>query len=106
LSNHGFNPIKGAIKMIDIAKITELLENYFVNVTNEQFAIDLKEFCPELFEADANSSPDNEPSSNEEVYRKAKEDGKLEIAPKLIQRGFSREEVAMILEIDINLIAS
>jgi hypothetical protein len=42
--------------MIDIAKTTELLENYFVNVTNEQFAIDLKEFCPELFEDEQNSS--------------------------------------------------
>lgn len=36
----------------------------------------------------------------------AKEDGKLEIEPKLLQKGFSIEEVARILEIDINLIAS
>jgi hypothetical protein len=92
--------------MIDIAKTTELLENYFVNVTNEQFAIDLKEFCPELFENGQNSSLDTGSLNNEEVYRKAKEDSKLEIAPKLLQKGFSREEVATILEIDINLLAS
>jgi predicted transposase YdaD len=92
--------------MIDIAKTTELLENYFTNVTNEQFAIDLKEFCPELFEDEQESDLGNEPPNNEEIYRKAKEDGKLEIAPKLLQKGFSIEEVATILEIDINLIAS
>jgi hypothetical protein len=56
--------------MIDIAKAIELLESYFVNVTNEQFAIDLKEFCPELFEADINSSLDTEPSSNEDLAAK------------------------------------
>ncbi len=92
--------------MIDIAKTTELLEHYFVNVTNEQFAIDLEEFCPELFEDEQNSSLDTRSLNNEEIYRRAKEDGKLEIAPKLLQKGFSREEVATILEIDINLIAS
>jgi predicted transposase YdaD len=92
--------------MIDIAKTTEQLENYFANVTNEQFAIDLKEFCPELFEEEQESSLDTKQPNNEEIYRKAKEDSKLEIAPKLLQKGFSIEEVAMILEIDINLIAS
>jgi predicted transposase YdaD len=92
--------------MIDIAKTTEQLENYFANVTNEQFAIDLKEFCPELYEDEQESSLNIEPPNNEEIYRKAKEDGKLEIAPKLLQKGFSIEEVATILEIDINLIAS
>ncbi len=92
--------------MIDIAKATELLENYFVNVTNEQFARDLKEFCPELFEDEQESKLDNKLQNNAEIYRKAKEEGKLEIAPKLLQKGFSMEEVATILEIDINLIAS
>jgi AbrB-like transcriptional regulator len=92
--------------MIDIAETTNLLENYFVNVTNEQFAKDLKEFCPELFEDEHNSSLNTGSLNNDEIYRKAKEDGKLEIAPKLLQKGLSREEVATILEVDINLIAS
>jgi predicted transposase YdaD len=47
-----------------------------------------------------------EPLNNAEIYCKVKEDGKLEIAPKLLKKGFSIEEVATILEIDINLIAS
>jgi predicted transposase/invertase (TIGR01784 family) len=58
------------------------------------------------FENEQDSSIDTEPLSNEEIYRQAKEDGKLEIAPKLLQKGFSIEEVATILELDINLIAS
>jgi transcriptional regulator with XRE-family HTH domain len=34
--------------MIDIAKATEILDNYFANVTDEQFATDLERFCPEI----------------------------------------------------------
>jgi predicted transposase/invertase (TIGR01784 family) len=92
--------------MLDIAKATKILEHHFATVTPDEFAKNLREFCPELFEDKQNSSLDTEPLGNEEVYRKAKEDGKLEIAPKLLQKGFSREEVATILELDINLIAS
>jgi predicted transposase/invertase (TIGR01784 family) len=40
-----------------------------------------------------------------EIYQKAKEDSKLEIAPKLLQKGFSIEEIAEILELDKSLIA-
>jgi transcriptional regulator with XRE-family HTH domain len=43
--------------MIDIAKATETLENYFANVTDKQFAIDLEKFCPELFENDIDIVP-------------------------------------------------
>jgi predicted transposase YdaD len=92
--------------MVDIAKATKILEHHFATVTPDEFAKNLREFCPELFEDEQNSSLDTEPLNNEEIYRKAKEDSKLEIAPKLLQKGFSIEEVATILEIDINLIAS
>jgi predicted transposase YdaD len=92
--------------MVDIAKATEILEHHFATVTPEEFAKNLREFCPELYEDEKKSSLDVEWPNNEEIYRKAKEDGKLEIAPKLLQKGFSIEEVATILEIDINLIAS
>ncbi len=91
--------------MLDITKAAEILEHHFATVTPDEFAKNLRKFCPELFEDEQNSS-DAVPLSSEEVYRKAKEDGKLEISPKLLQKGFSREEVATILEIDINLIAS
>lgn len=92
--------------MLDIAKATQILEHHFATVTPDEFAKNLREFCPELFEGEHEGSLDIELLNNEEVYRKAKEDSKLEIAPKLLQKGFSREEVATILEIDINLIAS
>lgn len=36
--------------MLDIDKSKEILENYFANVTQEQFAIDLEKYCPELVE--------------------------------------------------------
>jgi hypothetical protein len=92
--------------MLDIAKATKILEHHFATVTPDEFAKNLREFCPELFENEQSSGLDTEPVNNEEIYRKAKEDGKLEIAPKLLQKGFSIEEVATILELDINLIAS
>lgn len=38
------------------------------------------------------------------VFREAKEEGKLELTPKLLQKGFSIQEVADILEIDIEII--
>jgi hypothetical protein len=38
--------------MLDIDKCQEILENYFANVTQEQFAIDLEKYCPELVEAE------------------------------------------------------
>jgi hypothetical protein len=92
--------------MLDIAKATQILEHHFATVTPDEFAKNLREFCPELFEDEQGSSLDADLLSNEEIYRKAKEDGKLEIAPKLLQKGFTIEEVATILEIDVNLIAS
>jgi hypothetical protein len=36
--------------MVDIAKAKKSLEDYFANVTKEQFDTDLQKFCPELFE--------------------------------------------------------
>jgi predicted transposase YdaD len=90
--------------MLDIAKATEVLEDYFENVTQEQFALDLRRFCPELFEQEGKKIK-LEKLKNAEIYQKAKEDSKLEIAPKLLQKGFSIEEIAEILELDKSLIA-
>jgi SOS response regulatory protein OraA/RecX len=90
--------------MLDIAKATEVLEDYFENVTQEQFALDLRRFCPELFEQEEKNLK-LEKLKNAEIYQKAKEDNKLEIAPKLLQKGFSIEEIAEILELDKSLIA-
>jgi hypothetical protein len=71
--------------MLDIAKATAILEHHFATVTPNEFAKNIREFCPELFEGEQKSSLDTELLKNEEIYRKAKEDGKLEIAPKLLQ---------------------
>ena len=75
---------------------------YFANVTHEQFAVDLEKFCPELFEEE--KERELERSENAEIYRQAKEDNKREIAPKLLEKGLSPEEVAEILELDVHRI--
>lgn len=41
---------------------------------------------------------------NTELYQQAKQESKLEIAPKLLKRGLSIQEVAAILELDIHLL--
>jgi predicted transposase YdaD len=92
--------------MIDIAKTTKILEDHFATATPDEFAKNLREFCPELFEGEQQNNIHNDPVKNTEIYRKAKEEGKIEVAPRLLQRGFTIKEVAEILEIDINLIAS
>jgi hypothetical protein len=103
--------------MVDIAKATKVLEDYFANVTKEQFSSDLRKFCPELFEEEEEQAKVNEyrsaaseaPTQAQngrnlelltpaEIYHKAKEDHKLEIAAKLLQKGLNAQEVAEILE--------
>jgi hypothetical protein len=44
--------------MLDVDKCKEILENYFANVTQEQFAIDLEKYCPELLEAERDNIDD------------------------------------------------
>ena len=38
------------------------------------------------------------------VYQEAKEEGKLEVVPKLLQRGLSLQEIAEILEVDVETV--
>jgi predicted transposase YdaD len=89
--------------MLDINKSKEILENYFATVTQEQFAIDLEKYCPELVEAESASLSDA--FDNAELYQQAKQESKLEIAPKLLKKGLSIQEVAEILELDVHLIS-
>ncbi|WP_310426202.1 hypothetical protein [Chamaesiphon sp. VAR_48_metabat_135_sub] len=89
--------------MLDIDKSKEILENYFANVTREQFVIDLEKYCPELVEAES-ASLGSEISKNTELYQQAKNESKLEIAPKLLKKGLSIQEVAEILEVDVHLL--
>jgi predicted transposase YdaD len=110
--------------MVDIAKATKTLEDYFANVTNKQFSEDLRKFCPELFEEEEGENNGSKDSSlfeenarpkqaerqldlftHDEIYQKAKQDSKIEIAAKLLHKGLSVKEVAEILELDINSLA-
>jgi predicted transposase YdaD len=91
--------------MLDIVKATEALETYFDNVTQEQFELDLKKFCPELFEEEENDAR-LEKIKNAEIYQQAKEDNKLEIAHKLLAKGLSIQEVAEIVELDVDYLSA
>jgi hypothetical protein len=118
--------------MVDIAKATKTLEDYFAGVTKEQFSEDLRKFCPELFEEQEGQSNGSKNSSisgendfarrtlrerlqpaerqlnlltHDEIYQKAKQDSKIEIAAKLLHKGISVKEVAALLELDINSLA-
>ena len=103
--------------MLDIAKVTEILKHHFATVTPEEFAANLEKFCPELFEEEEPQSIVNKDRSTfsvdpaqvqkernlelltpTEIYHKAKEDNRLEIATKLLQKGLNAQEVAEILE--------
>ncbi len=90
--------------MLDIDKSKEILENYFANVTQEQFAIDLEKYCPELVEAEL-ASIESDKLESTEIYQQAKQESKLEIAPKLLKKGLSIQEVAEILELDAHLVS-
>jgi hypothetical protein len=109
---------------IDIAKVTEILEHHFATVTPEEFRANLDKFCPELFEEQEGQSNGSKNSSlseenyrpkpaerqldlltHDEIYQKAKEDSKIEIAAKLLHKGLSVKEVAALLELDINSLA-
>ena len=84
--------------MIDtqtIQECGEMLEDYFANVTSEEFEADLRQFCPEIFEEEERLLA-VEREKTAEIQRQTK----LEIAPKLLQRGLSIAEVAEILELD------
>ena len=89
--------------MLDIKKCQEILEHHFDTVTREEFLANLEKFCPEFMAAEIDDSAAAK-STNTELYQQAKQDSKLEIAPKLLKRGLSIEEVAAILELDIHLL--
>jgi predicted transposase YdaD len=82
--------------MLDVDEISAMLENHFTRVTQEEFAANLREFCPELFEEEERLLA-SEQQKVIEIQRACK----LEIVPKLLQRGLTAEEVAEILELDV-----
>ncbi|AFY94539.1 hypothetical protein [Chamaesiphon minutus] len=89
--------------MLDVNKCKEILENHFATVTHEEFLANLEEFCPELFEAGSDEMMSDK-LQDVELYQQAKQESKLEIAPKLLKKGLSIQEVAEILELDVQLL--
>jgi predicted transposase YdaD len=89
--------------MLDVDKCQEILEHHFATVTREEFLANLEEFCPEFVAAVAQDSETDE-LQNTEIYQQAKQENKLEIAPKLLKKGLSMQEVAEILELDVHLL--
>jgi hypothetical protein len=90
--------------MLDVDKCQEILEHHFATVTREEFLANLEEFCPEFIAAGIEDSA-ADPSQATALYQQAKQENKLEIAPKLLKKGLSIQEVAEILELDVHLIS-
>ena len=77
--------------MLDFDKATKILTEHFANLTPEQFEVNLREYCPELFP----ETTDNPESIKDmDLYQQGHQDGKLQIIPKLLDRGLSTQEVA------------
>jgi predicted transposase YdaD len=90
--------------MLDVNKCQEILEHHFAAVTRKEFLANLEKFCPEFIAAGIEDSELAE-IENKEIYQQAKQESKLEIAPKLLKKGMSVQEVAELLELDVHLLA-
>jgi predicted transposase YdaD len=87
--------------MLDFDKATKILTEHFANLTPEQFEINLREYCPELFpETIDNLALDD--IQDTDLYQQGHQDSKLQIIPKLLDKGLSTQEVAELLELDIH----
>jgi predicted transposase YdaD len=85
--------------MLDFDKATKILTEHFANLTPEQFEVNLREYCPELF-PESTDNLDN--IRGNDLYRQGHKDSKLQIIPKLLDKGLSTQEVAELLELDIH----
>ncbi len=85
--------------MLDFDKATKILTEHFANLTPDEFEANLKKYCPEL-------SPENtdnlENIKHTDLYQQGHQDSKLQIIPKLLDKGLSTQEVAELLELDIH----
>ena len=64
----------------------------------------MEEFCPEFITAGVEDSEAAE-FQNTKLYQQAKQESKLEIVPKLLEKGMSIQEVAELLELDVHRLA-
>ena len=87
--------------MLDFDKATKILTEHFANLTPDEFEVNLRKYCPELSpETTANLDLDN--IENTDLYQQGHQDSRLQIVPKLLNKGLSTQEVAELLELDIH----
>lgn len=89
--------------MLDVVETQKILEEYFANVTPEQFMADLKNYCPELLESES-AELDLERLEKTRIYQQAKQESQLEIASKLLKKGLTVDYISELLELDANLV--
>lgn len=87
--------------MLDFDKATKILTEHFDNLTPDEFEVNLKKYCPELFQENANNL-ELDKIKNTDLYQQGHQDSKLQIVPKLLDKGLSIQEVAELLELDIH----
>jgi predicted transposase YdaD len=85
--------------MLDFDKATKILTEHFANLTPDEFEVNLRKFCPELF-TESTDNLDN--IQGTDLYQQGHQDSKLQIIPKLLNKGLSAQEVAEMLELDID----
>jgi predicted transposase YdaD len=86
--------------MLDFDKATKILTEHFANLTPEQFEVNLREYCPELFPETVEPLDRSLLMKDTDIYQQAQQDNKLQIVPKLLNKGLSIQEVAELLELD------
>ena len=58
--------------MLDFDKATKILTEHFANLTPEQFEVNLREYCPELF-PETEDALDRSLVKSTDIYQQAKQ---------------------------------
>jgi predicted transposase YdaD len=85
--------------MLDFDKATKILTEHFANLTPDEFEANLKKYCSEL-SPETTENPEN--IKDTDLYQQGHQDSKLQIVPKLLDKGLSTQEVTELLELDIH----
>jgi predicted transposase YdaD len=85
--------------MLDFDKASKILTEHFNNLTPDEFEENLKKYCPELSPETAENLDHIEDA---DLYQQGYQDSKLQIVPKLLDKGLSAQEVSELLELDIH----
>jgi hypothetical protein len=80
--------------MLDFDKATKILTEHFANLTPDEFEVNLREYCPELFPENTDNL---ENIKDTDLYQQGHQDSKLQIIPKLLDKGLTTQEVAELL---------